>query len=94
LSQQELAQIRTKLFDMGFFDYPASFQSQGLLMPRDDYLLKVQIGSVIKEVSWHSDSNLDSKTDADLNGLYNLITDIIIQKLEYKLLPAANGGYC
>jgi hypothetical protein len=94
LSQQELAQIKTKLLDMGFFDYPPSFPSQGIVSPRDDYLLKVQIGSAIKEVSWYSDSNLDSKTDADLNELHNLVTGIIIQKLEYKLLPAANGGYC
>jgi hypothetical protein len=94
LSQQELTQKKTKLFDMGFFDYPSSFQSQGIVSPRSDYLLKVQIGSVNKEVSWYSDSNLDSKTDADLNELYNLLTGIIIQKLEYKLLPAANGEYC
>jgi hypothetical protein len=94
LSQQELTQIKTKLLDMGFFDYPSSFQSQGIISPRDNYVLKVQIGSDIKEVSWYSDSNLDSKTDADLNELYNLVTGIINEKLEYKLLPAANGGYC
>jgi hypothetical protein len=94
LSQQELTQIKTKLLDIGFLDYPPSFQSQGNISPRDDYLLKVQIGTVTKEVSWYSDSNLDSKTDADLNELYNLVNGIIIQKLEYKLLPAANGGYC
>ncbi len=94
LSQQELTQIKTKLFGIGFFDYPPSFQSQGTVSPRSNYLLKVQIGSVIKEVSWYSDSNLDPKTGAALNELYNLMTDTIIQKLEYKLLPAANGGYC
>jgi hypothetical protein len=94
LSQQELTQIKTKLFDMGFFDYSQSFQSQGNVSPRSDYIFKVQIGSVIKEVSWYSDSNLESKTDTDLTELNILVTGFIIQKLEYKLLPAANGGYC
>ena len=94
LTQQELTQIKTKLLDIGFFDYPSSFQSQSNVSPRDDYHLKVQIGSVIKEVSWYSDSDLDSKTKADLDQLYQLLYNMIVQKLEYKLLQPASGGYC
>jgi hypothetical protein len=94
LSQQELTQVKTKLLDMGFFDYPEVFQSKGMVSPRSDYFIKIQFGSVIKEVSWYSDSDLDSKTNADLDQLYQLLYDMIVQKLEYKLLPAASGGYC
>jgi len=94
LSQQELTQIKTKLLEMGFFDYPEVFQSEGSVTPRDDYFIKIQFGSVTKQVSWYSDSDLDSKTNTDLYQLYHLLYDMIVQKLEYKLLPAANGGYC
>lgn len=94
LSQQELTQIKTKLIDMDFFDYPEVFQSKGSITPRTDYFLKIQFGSEIKEVSWHSDSDLDSKTNADLYQLYHLLYDMIVQKLEYRLLPATSGGYC
>lgn len=94
LSQQELSQVKTKLLDMGFFDYPATFQSKGAISPRSDYFIKVQMGNVTKEVTWYSDSNLGAKTNADLNELYHTLHGIITQKIEYKLLPAPSGGYC
>lgn len=94
LSQQELTQVKTKLLEMDFFDYPEVLQSTGSIAPRTDYYIKIQFGSVIKEVSWYSDSDLDSKTKAELYQLYHLLYDMIVQKLEYKLLPATSGGYC
>lgn len=98
LSQEELSQIRQRLFDIGFYDYPKIFASQGIVQPRADYYLKVQNGTTIKEVIWYSDSFTGNKTDetteANLNQLYNLIWTMIETKIEYKLLPAANGYYC
>jgi len=79
---------------MGFFDYPEVFQSKGSVTPKDDYFIRIQFGSTIKEVSWYSDSDLDSKTKADLDQLYQLLYNMIVQKLEYKLLQPASGGYC
>ena len=99
LSQDELSQIQRKLSDIGFYNYPNTFPSTGVVTPRADYYLKVQNGSTIKETTWYSDSFSDANTDlqqveSDLSQLYNLMTGIIEGKLEYNLLPAANGAYC
>ena len=99
LSQEELSQIQRKLFDIGFYDFPNIFPSTGVVTPRADYYLKVQNGSTVKEATWYSDSFSDANTDlqrveSDLNQLYRLITGMIEGKLEFKLLPAANGAYC
>jgi hypothetical protein len=93
LTPEELSQIQERLSDIGFFDYPETFPSQLVVTPRGDYYLKVQNGSTVKEVTWYSDSQLDPKTDADLSQLCSLITDMIEEKLEYKLLPPPNGAY-
>ncbi len=96
LTQQELAQIQTKILEMNFFDYPETFPSSGRWIPREDYYLKVQNGTTIKQVTWYSDSFIHDNTNEtkiNLNQLYNLIWNMIETKIEYKLLPAANGGY-
>ena len=85
---------KDKTLRNGFFDYPEVFQSKGSVTPKDDYFIRIQFGSTIKEVSWYSDSDLDSKTKADLDQLYQLLYNMIVQKLEYKLLQPASGGYC
>lgn len=99
LSQEELNQIQSKLSDIGFYDFPNIFPSTGVVTPRADYYLKVQNGSTVNEVTWYSDSFNDANTgpqqvESDLNQLYSLITGMIEGKLEYKLLPTANGAYC
>jgi hypothetical protein len=93
LSQDELSQIQKRLSDIGFFDYPETFPSQGAVTPRSDYYIKVQNGSTVKEVTWYSDSMLDTRTE-DLQQLSSFLTKMIMEKLEYKLLPPANGAYC
>ncbi len=96
LSQEELNQIEKKLFEIGFFNYPNTFPSSGNVVPRADYYLKVQNGTTIKEVIWYSDSFIDKtneSTRANLNQLSDLIWSMIEAKLEYKLLPPANGAY-
>jgi hypothetical protein len=93
LSPEELTQIQQKLFDIGFWDYPETFPSQGIVTPRADYYIKVDNGSTVKEVTWYQDSMSDTRTE-DLQQLYGLLTDMIMEKLEYKLLPPANGAYC
>jgi hypothetical protein len=93
LTQEELIEIRDKLVGIGFFDYPGTFPSQGIVTPRADFYLKVQNGSTLKEVTWYSDSQFDSKTESDLTELYYIITGIVEEKLEYKLLPPPNGAY-
>lgn len=99
LSQEELSQIQRKLFYIGFYDFPKIFSSTGVVTPRADYYLKVQNGNTVKEVTWYSDSFLEANTDlqqaeSNLTQLYKLITSMIEGRLEYKLLPPANGAYC
>jgi hypothetical protein len=92
LSKEELTQIRQKLSDIGFWDYPETFPSQDIMTPRADHYIKVDNGSTVKEVTWYSDSVSETRTE-DLQQLYGLLTDMIMEKLEYKLLPPANGAY-
>ena len=92
LSKEELNQIQKRFIDIGFFGYPETFPSRGAVTPRSDYYIKVQNGSTVKEVTWYSDSVSDTRTE-DLRQLNSLLTDMIMEKLEYKLLPPANGGY-
>ena len=93
LSKEELTLIQQKLSDVGFWDYPETFPSTGCVTPRADYYIKVVNASTVKEVSWYSDSVSDTRT-ANLQQLYSFINDMIMEKLEYKLLPPASGGYC
>ncbi len=93
LSQEELTQIQQKLSDMGFWGYPETFPSQGIVTPRADYYIKVANGSAVKEVSWYEDSEENTKTE-NLRQFRHLLTNMIMEKIEYKLLPPANGGYC
>jgi hypothetical protein len=93
LSQEELSQIQKRLSDIGFFNYPETFPSQGAVTPQLDYYIKVQNGSTVKEVTWYGDSLSDTRTE-DLQQLSSFLTDMIMEKIEYKLLPTANGGYC
>jgi hypothetical protein len=92
LSQEELTQIQQKLSDIGFWDYPETFPSQGIVTPRADYYIKVENGSTVKEVSWYSDSEEDTKTE-NLRQFRDFLINMIMEKLEYKLLPPANGAY-
>jgi hypothetical protein len=93
LSQEELGQIQKRLSDIGFFKYPETFPSKGAVTPRSDYYIKVQNGSTIKEVTWYGDSLLDPRSK-DLQQLSSFLSDMIMKKIEYKLLPPANGEYC
>ncbi len=95
LSPEELRQIQQKMVDIDFFNYPESFPPKpGYRMyPRADYYIKVQNGSTVKEVSWNTESLIDSCIQDNLGQLATYIMNIIVQKPEYKMLPPANGAY-
>jgi hypothetical protein len=96
LSHEELRQIQQKLSDIGFFDYPETFplNDERWVTPQVDYYIKVQNGSTVKEVSWNDNSKIDSTTEDSLGQLASFIIRIMEQKIEYKMLPPAKGGYC
>jgi hypothetical protein len=95
LSKQELAEIYQKMIEIDFFNLPESFPDRPdyFVTPRTDYYLKVQNGSLTKEVSWNTNSQLDADIDKNLHELVDLIGSIIEQKLEYKILPRPRGAY-
>ena len=94
LSKQELSQIYGKMIEIDFFNLPETFpQSNITKTPFDSYYIKVQNGTRTKEVSWNTNMSLDVNIDENLHELTELIGSIIEQKLEYKILPPARGGY-
>jgi len=95
LSQQERAQIYQKMIEIGFFDYSESFPARldYFVIPSSDFYIKVENGSRTKEVSWNSNSQLETNIEEGLHDLVELVSSIVEQKLEYKILPPARGGY-
>jgi hypothetical protein len=95
LSDAELEQIRQKMIEIGFFDYPENFplRTDFEVTPRTDYYIRVENGSSVKEVSWNSNSMLENNVQDNLLQLVDLIRSIAEQKPEYKALPPARGAY-
>ncbi len=94
MSQEELSQIQRNLIEMGFFNYPETFPFEDVwTAPPTNYYLMVQNGSTVKELTWSTNSKLDSTTEDKLNQFADLVINIIIEKPEYKMLPPPNGGY-
>ena len=94
LSDEELNQIKQMTMEIDFFDYPTTLPlSPAVCYPSVDYYLKVQNGSTIKEVTWSSNSEVNSLKQ-NLTQLANLITGIVEQRPEYRELPPPNGVYC
>ena len=93
LSKQDLLQIQVKLTEIGFFEYPDTFPSQGIVTPRGDGYLKVANGSIVKEVSWYSDSDYEDSRVKSLHDTAVFLMDLIESKPAYKAFPPANGAY-
>jgi len=95
LSEEELAQIRQKMIAIDFFNYPEGFplRTDFFVTPRTDYYIEVENGSIVKEVSWNTNSMLENKVQDNLGQLIDCITSIVEQKPEFKALPPARGGY-
>ncbi len=95
LSTEELEQIDQKLDEIDFFNLPQTFppKTTGRSTPQMDYYLRVEKGNTVKEVSWNSNSEIDSETKADLQNTVAFLCSMITEKPEYKALPEPTGGY-
>jgi hypothetical protein len=95
MSQEELKQIQQILVEIDFFNYPETFPlKEPLTVPGYSYYLMVQNGTIIKEVTWGSNSIInDENLEDNLNQLAYFLTNMITQKPEYTRLPPAEGGY-
>ena len=94
LTTEELEQIQQKIIETDFFNIPETFPLKNpLTMPDYSYYLMVNNGTATKAVTWGTNSQIDSSTEARLNQLADFIINIISEKPELKLLPPANGAY-
>ena len=95
LSEEELEQIHQKMIEIDFFNYPEDFPPHPgrAINPCTNYFIKVEHGSIVKEINWNTNSMLESNIQDNLWQLVGCIIDIVEQKPEYKALPPANGGY-
>lgn len=95
LSQEELRQIQQKITEMDLFSFPDNFplNSYGGVTPQTDCYIKVQNGTQIKEISWSTNSQMDSNIQNGLEQLVSFLRGIIEQKPEYKALPTPRSAY-
>ena len=95
LSDAEMEQISQEMVAINFFNLSETFPlSEKLVMPSEGYYVRVQNGSMTKEVSWSTNSELNSTTENNLQQLANCITGIVEKRPEYTRLPPPNGAYC
>jgi hypothetical protein len=91
LTDNEIAGIYKKMNDLKVFGInEASTEKNVAVTPCPGYYLKVQIGSLIKELSW---DGCHGKINDKLQQFADYIIRIIEAKEEYKNLPAPKGGY-
>ncbi len=95
LSEEELEQIRQKMIEIDFFNYPEDFPPRldRIVTPCTDYFIRVENGSIVKEINWNTNSMLESDIQDNLWQLVGCIIDIVEQRPEYKALPPAKGAY-
>lgn len=92
LSGSDLNDINQKIVDLGLLDKTPVLNSPIIRMatPCSSYYLKVQTGTVLKELSWD-----ECKGDVrdEFRQFINYMMGIIQSKSEYKQLPEAKGAY-
>ena len=99
LTENELSQIYDKMCEIGFFDYPDTFngtnsESTLEIDPFYTYIFKVRHGNSEKHLHWDDCCmDIDPRLEK-LGELGDLIKEIIESRMEYKQLPETRGGYC
>ena len=99
LSDDEVEEIRLKMQQIDFFNYPREFvTAQGdtveRVTPASSYKFSVARDSILTRVEWKDNIRNANDPKADrLRELADLIRAIIRSKEEYKRLPDPQGGY-
>ena len=100
LSGDDLNRIRSKMDEIGFWDYPDVFEpeprGEGMMVtPYSSYYFKVERDGAVKEVTWENQYlYLDESLRAtNLKELAQLIWGMIQATDEYKAFPEPRGGY-
>ena len=98
LPDSQMQAIRTKMQEIGFFDYPDTFtvatgDTVTMVVPYSTYIFDVTYNGTHKHLYW-SDSMLSLDSAAvKLRDMIRSIQYIIISNPTYKALPPALGGY-
>jgi hypothetical protein len=96
LTSDEQDQILQKALGIDFFSLPDTLQREpGVFISPDPSpdLLRLQYGSQEKTVVWYYPQDPNDTQWKALLELRNVIIQVIQTKPEYKVLPAARGGY-
>jgi lauroyl/myristoyl acyltransferase len=100
LSDQDLAAIRQKVAEIGFFDYPENFAASpasgaagARVTPSITYTIEVQLDGQRKRVVWNDDiSGATTSEGENLRTLIRMIEKAIQSTPEYQGLPQRNFG--
>jgi len=91
LTDDEIVGVYKEMNDLKVFSInEASTEKNVMVTPCSSYYFKVQIGSLVKELSW---DGCQGKINDKLQRFTDYIIKIIEAKEEYKKLPAPKGGY-
>lgn len=98
VSDSALQEIRTRMQEIGFFNYPDTFvvppeDTASYVTPHPTYIFDVANNSTRKHLFW-SDCHVSQDSAAmNLRQLIRLIEHIVVSNPRYAELPPARGGY-
>ena len=90
LADGEPAEIYQKINDLNLFNKNPVLNTFSQMAPCSNYHLKIQTGSIQKELSWN---DCRSEIRDEFRQFANYLINIIESKEEYKKLPTPKGGY-
>jgi hypothetical protein len=95
LSDEEMNIIYSEMKKINILNYPENFNPKSNMhrTPFETYSIKIVIDGKEKNIYWKDENISETKEAIQLRKLFKQIEEIIINKEEYKKLPAANGGY-
>ncbi|MGA9365225.1 MAG: hypothetical protein WBW16_12740 [Bacteroidota bacterium] len=99
LSDAEFEQIKSKMIEIDFFSYPATFtlvRTDTIVVsfePHPTYDFEVKYNSSIKRLCWDDGIITNDQRATRLREFIRLIQNIVEAKPEYRQLPPARGGY-
>jgi hypothetical protein len=95
LTNEEMNKIYEEMKKISILTYPDTFspKTNAMRTPFDTYSIKIIADGREKNIFWKDQYVAESKEAVQLRELFNKIREIIINKDEFKKLPAAKGGY-
>jgi hypothetical protein len=95
LSNEEMNTIYSEMKRINILKYTKNFKpkSKTLQTPFDTYSIKIIEDGREANISWKDENGSEAKDAVQLRDLFKKIQEIIINKDEFKKLPAPKSGY-